>query len=162
MTDDVYIYGAITVDPPITERELAPKIAAGEYRAVTWEDDGRMGDGYFVTTAPHLGDGLIGIGFTEVPDGNGAPVHVGRYLGVDPTRADHHRDVEDAITTIVTDFATAPDGQPRTFSGALCIETGDQDQHVAIIPGSTVHVTITRHGGSKPGKTQVNQGSEHP
>jgi hypothetical protein len=141
--NDIYILEAITIDPPITEQELAPKIAAGEYQTVTWEDDGHMGDGHFVKTASDHGDGLIGIGFTEIVEGEGPAVHVGRYLTVDPTRADHHRDVEGAIAKIVADFGTTPDGEPRAFPGALYIEDDEQDEKILVRHGQTVRVTIT-------------------
>ncbi|MCH7229894.1 hypothetical protein L0U85_03330 [Glycomyces sp. L485] len=136
MSEDIYVYEAIDVEPAITEAEVEAKIADGEYRKVTWADDGRIGDGYFVKVGEN---GMIGIAMIPDLDANGRPCHRGIAVQADPL-AEEHRDteIEAELRNIVTDFGTAPDGTARRFEQTLYVQRPDGEYKVFVRDGAVV------------------------
>lgn len=140
MSEDIYVYEAITVEPAITEAEAEAKIADGEYRKLTWEDDGRIGDGYFVKVGEH---GMIGIAMIPDLDANGRPCHRGIAVQADPL-AEEHRDtaIEAELRKIVADFGTAPDGTSRHFERAVYVQRPKGEYKVFVRDGAVVRENV--------------------
>lgn len=136
MSEDIYVYEAIDVEPLITEAEVESKIAGGEYQKVTWEDDGRMGDGYFVKVGER---GMIGIAMIPELDEDGRLSHQGVAIQANPLDEDH-RDTTIAaeLRKIVDDFGTAPDGAPRRFERAIYVEKADEEYTVSVRDGEVI------------------------
>lgn len=137
-SDDVYVYEAIDVEPPISEAELAAKIASGEYIKVTWEDP-RLGDGYFAKVGE---TGTIGVAVISVRGDGGAPLNQGIAIQANPVD-EGHRDssLEDQLRKIITDFAIAPGGVKRMFDRALCIEKPEGEERLVVRDGSPTRIS---------------------
>lgn len=129
MSEDIYVYEAIDVEPAITEAEVEAKIASGKYRKVTWED-GRVGDGYFVKVGE---DGMIGLAMNPEIGEDGALRHRGIAVQANPLEENHRDDtIEAELRKIVEDFGTAPDGVVRLFEGAVYIQKDDAEFKVYV------------------------------
>ncbi|GAA1683298.1 hypothetical protein GCM10009830_33150 [Glycomyces endophyticus] len=136
MNEEIYVYEAIDAEPAITEAEVKTRIASGEYRKVTWEDDGRIGDGYFVQVGER---GMLGIAMIPVLDNQGNLRHQGVAIQANPLDEDH-RDatIEAELGKIIDDFGTAPDGIIRLFTGAIHIESGEGEDKLFVDGGKAV------------------------
>lgn len=141
MSEDICVYGAIDVNPAITESETEAKAADGEYRKVSWGDDGRVGDGYFVRVGEH---GMLGIAMTPELDGEGGLRHRGTVVQADPL-AEMHRAtaIEAELRTIAADFGTAPDGSRRRFEQAVYIRGSDGVYKVFVRDGAIILANTT-------------------
>jgi hypothetical protein len=150
MSDETYVYEAIRVKPAITEPEVTARIEAGEYQKVTWEDDGRTGDGYFVKVGDH---GIIGIAMAPELDENGKPLHRGIAVEANPLEEDHRDStIEADLRKIVDDFGTTPDGDPRCFERAVYIEKADLEFKVFVRGSEIVREQVEP---AKPPTTQA-------
>ena len=140
MSEDIYVYESIDIEPAVTEAEVESKIAAGEYQKVTWEEDGRIGDGYFVKVGAQ---GMIGIAMIPEVDENGDLLHRGAAVQANPLDVDH-RDttIEAELRKIVNDFGTAPDGTARRFERAIFIQKGDIEDKVSVEGGQVVRALV--------------------
>ncbi|SDE55443.1 hypothetical protein [Glycomyces harbinensis] len=149
MSEDIYVFEAILLKPAITEAEIEVRIRAGEYQKVTWEDDGRIGDGYFVKVGEH---GMIGIAMSPVLDENGKHRHRGIAVEANPLEEDHRDStIEVELRKIVDDFGSTPDGTPRRFERAVYIEKGDVEFKVFVSGSEIVREQVEP---AKPTTTQ--------
>lgn len=140
MSEDIYVFEAIDVEPAITETEVQARITTGEYQEITWEDDGRIGDGYFVKVGEH---GIIGIAMIPDTDENGKLRH--RGVGVQANPLDeYHQDstIEADLHKIVDDFGTAPDGTIRRFERAIHIEKGNSEHKIFVRDGQIIRERV--------------------
>lgn len=130
MSPDIYVFEAISVEPAVSESELQARIEAGEYQVVTWEDDGRIGDGYFVRVGK---DGMIGLAMSPELGEDGMVRHRGVAVQANPLD-ENHRDatIEAELRKIVDDFGTAPDGTVRHFKKAIYVEKDDTEYKVFV------------------------------
>lgn len=137
MSGEVYVYEAISIEPPIEESEAAVKVAAGAYTKVVW-DDPRIGEGYFLRVGA---TGLIGICFVPVAAEDGSAAELGVAVQADPL-AEEHRDatIESELQAVLSDFGTAPGGVKRLFDGALYIERPDGEEKIVVRGGEPVRL----------------------
>jgi hypothetical protein len=140
VSEDVYVFEAINIEPAVTEAEVEAKIAVGKYQKVTWEDDSRIGDGYFVKVGEN---GMIGLAMAPQVDEEGVLRYRGISVEANPLD-EGHRDstLEAELRQIVADFGVAPDGTPRTFRGAIYIQKGDSESKISVEEGRVVRVRI--------------------
>ncbi|MFG3342371.1 hypothetical protein [Glycomyces sp. NPDC048151] len=137
---DVYVFEAIDIEPPVTEPEVEAKIDAGKYQKVTWGDDGRIGDGYFVKVGE---DGTIGLAMTPKVDEDGVLRHRGICVQGNPLDEDHRDStIEAELREIVADFGIAPDGSPRSFGSAIYIQKDDLEFKVSVEEGRVVRAQV--------------------
>jgi hypothetical protein len=136
VSEDIYVFEAIDVKPAVTETEVEAKIAVGKYQKVVWEDDGRIGDGYFVKVGE---SGVIGLAMTPNLGEDGVLRHRGICIQSNPLD-EAHRDstIEDELREILADFGIAPDGTVRTFGGAIYIQKDDVEYKVSVEEGLVV------------------------
>lgn len=129
--NDIYVFEAIDVIPPISEEELETALDAGRYAKVTWEDP-RIGDGYFAQVAK----GTIGLAmFPRLDDAQGL-IHEGVTIEANPVAEDHHDSgLEEELQQILEDFGTAPDGSARRFDRGIYIENGEEVYKMVITDG---------------------------
>jgi len=139
MSDDVYIYEAIDIVPPVGEEEIASKLADGEYTKVTW-DDPRIGEGYFARVG---GDGMIGIGFIPVISDDGEVFKRGVAVQVSPID-ERHRDetLEAELRKIIADFGATPSGVRRVFDRALHIEKTGGEEILLVRDGEPLRLSV--------------------
>jgi hypothetical protein len=140
MSENIHVFEAISIAPAVTESEVEAKIAAGKYQRVTWEDDGRTGDGYFAKVGE---DGMIGLAMVPEVDEDGLLRYRGVSVEVNPLDEDH-RDatIEAELREILADFGTAPDGTPRSFGSAIYIQKDDVEHRVSVEEGHVVRVRV--------------------
>jgi hypothetical protein len=135
MNDDTYIYEAIDIVPPVTEAEIQARLATGDYQKVTWEDQRRIGDGYFARVGE---GGMIGLAMYPVADADETH-YEGIAIQVNPLE-DKHQDatIEAELRKMVEDFGSSPDGSPRQFGRFLCVEKNDREYRVFVRDGEVV------------------------
>ncbi|WP_205326729.1 hypothetical protein [Glycomyces sp. YM15] len=140
MSEDIYVFEAIDVDPPVSEAEVKAQIAVGKYQKVTWEDDGRIGDGYFVKVGE---SGEIGLAMTPKLGEDGVLRHRGICVQGNPLdEAKRDSTIEAELREILADFGTAPDGTPRSFGSAIYIQKDDVEYKVSVEEGRVVRVRV--------------------
>ncbi|MCD0443962.1 hypothetical protein LO763_10035 [Glycomyces sp. A-F 0318] len=153
MSEDVYVYEAISVNPPITEAEVGAGIASGDYQKVAWEDDGRTGDGYFVKVGVR---GMIGVAMVPELDENGTLRHRGVAIEANPLDADHRDStIEAELRRIVADFGAAPDGTLRIFERAIYIEKSGVEDKVFVREGEVIRTRAEPAGAAAAGETML-------
>jgi hypothetical protein len=141
VSEDIYVFEAIDIEPPVTEAEVEAMVAAGKYQKVTWEDKGRIGDGYFAKVGA---DGVIGLAMSPKSDEDGTVSHRGTCVQVNPVDEDYgDATIESELREIVADFGTAPDGTPRSFEQAIYIQKGDTEYYkVFVEEGRVIRVEV--------------------
>jgi hypothetical protein len=140
VSEDIYVFEAIDIKPAVTEAEVDAKIAVGKYQKVTWENDGRIGDGYFVKVGE---SGMIGLAMTPKVDEDGVLRHWGICIQGNPLDENHQDStIEADLREIVADFGIAPDGSPRSFGSAIYIQKDDLEFKVSVEEGRVVRVRV--------------------
>ncbi|NUQ87037.1 MAG: hypothetical protein HOQ43_01030 [Glycomyces artemisiae] len=140
MSEDIYVFEAIDIDPPVTEAEVEAKIAVGAYEKVTWEDTGRIGDGYFAKVGE---SGVIGLAMSPEVDEGGALSHRGICVQVNPVDEGYgDSTIENELREIIVDIGTAPDGTSRSFERAIYIQKSEVESKVFVEDGRVVRVQV--------------------
>jgi hypothetical protein len=137
MGEDIHVYEAVEIVPPVGEAEIEAALRTGEYTKVTW-DDPRMGDGYFVRVEP---SGLLGVGVIPIVRDDGSVVDCGVVVQVDPMAEEHHDEpIERELRKIIADFGITPSNVKRMFDRALYVEKPDGDEMIVVRDGVPVRM----------------------
>jgi hypothetical protein len=137
MGEDIHVYEAVEIVPPVGEAEIVAALRTGEYTKVTW-DDPRMGDGYFVRVGS---SGLLGIGVIPVVGEDGSVTDCGVVVQANPMAKEHHDELmEQELRKIISDFGTAPSNVKRMFDRALYVEKPDGDEMIVVRDGEPVRM----------------------
>lgn len=126
MSGDARITGRIVIDPPITWPELAGK---------TWATEGD-----YEPDPPYSADAKVHVDHRDVDTDQGV---LSVRLGVAITETGGETSaytLTQSVERIVTEFATAPDGTRRTFTGFLHVTwgRGEETWRVHVVDGHAV------------------------
>jgi hypothetical protein len=146
--DDVYIYDALHITPPILESEIAPLIADGTYLRV--ENDDPRGEPGYLARRP---DAVMGVFMCAHVAEDGTVAKAATTIEADGniefTEEDRSSaDIAAEVNQVIADFRYAEDGLVRLFDNVLAYEANTYQG--GGIYDTTTEVIAIRQGRAVP------------